>query len=173
MSRIDSLLEIRGKRMTEWGTPRAFMDWLDVEKGFKPNLDPAASIRNTKAPHFYSEEDDGLSKPWHGHVWLNPPYGSEIGSWVEKCAEEIKSDLVKSIYVLVPARTDTKWFHEIVMPHAYIVYLIKGRFNFVGEEAADRANAPFPSMLIVYRRHKLRESGITILEVPSAARGFQ
>jgi len=157
----------------DWGTPRAFMAFLEIEKGWKPNLDAAASIRNTKAPHFYSKTDDGLSKAWYGNVWLNPPFGTEIGSWMKKCSEEIKNDLVKSIFVLVPARTDTKWFHEIVMPSAYLVYLIKGRFNFRFDEATPGANAPFPSMLIVYRRHKLPDAGITILDVPKEARGFK
>ena len=157
----------------DWGTPRAFMKWMEEEKSWIPNLDAAASIRNAKAPHFYSKTDDGLSKAWYGNVWLNPPFGTEIGSWLEKCAEEIKTNpLVKSIYVLIPARTDTKWFHEIVMPHAYLVYLIKGRFNFRFDEATPSANAPFPSMLVLYRKHKLPEAGVTTLDVPKEARGW-
>ena len=153
-----------GDRATDWATPRAFLEWLDNERSWKPDLDPAASIRNTKAPHFFNESD--------GNVWLNPPYGRAIPEWLEKCAKEIKRKEVRSIFVLVPARTDTKWFHEIVMPHAYLVYLIKGRFNFRFDEATPSANAPFPSMLILYRKHKLPEAGVTTLDVPKEARGW-
>lgn len=162
----------KGDRVTDWATPRAFMEYLKDERGWVPSLDVAASIRNTKAPHFYSEKDDGLSKEWYGNVWLNPPYGRAIPQWLEKCKEQIKSPLVKSIMVLVPARTDTKWFHELVMPHAYLVYLIEGRFNHVHSNSVPGANAPFPSMLILYRKHKLPEAGITTLKVPKEARGF-
>lgn len=161
-----------GDRATDWATPRAFLDWLDHERSWVPNLDAAADIRNTKAPHFFNESDDGLSKEWYGNVWLNPPYGRAIPEWLEKCNEQIKRKEVESIMVLVPARTDTKWFHELIMPHAYLVFLIKGRFNHERSNAVAGANAPFPSMLVWYRKHKFPDAGITTLEVPKEARGF-
>ena len=150
------------------------MKWMEEEKSWIPNLDAAASVRNTKAPHFYSKTDDGLSKAWYGNVWLNPPFGTEIGSWLEKCAEEIKTNpLVKSIYVLIPARTDTKWFHEIVVPTATRIYLIKGRFNFRFDAAIAGANAPFPSMLVIWDCGNMRHyPKIQTLDVPTRARGF-
>lgn len=162
----------KGERATDWATPRAFMAFLKDERSWVPNLDVAASVRNTKAPHFYNEIDNGLSKEWYGNVWLNPPYGRAIPEWLEKCKEQINNPLVKSIMVLIPARTDTKWFHELIMPHAYLVYLIKGRFNHEHANAVSGANAPFPSMLVLYRKHRLPEAGITTLEVPKEARGF-
>ena len=156
----------------DWGTPRAFLEWLETDRSWTPNLDAAASIRNAKAPHFFTEDDDSLSKDWFGDVWLNPPFGNELPKFMKKCAEQIKRKEVRSIMVLIPARTDTKWFHEIVMPHAYLVYLIKGRFNHVRSNAVEGANAPFPSMLVLYRKHRLPDAGITTLEVPKEARGF-
>jgi phage N-6-adenine-methyltransferase len=156
----------------DWGTPRAFLEWLESDRSWTPNLDAAASIRNAKAPHFFTEDDDSLSKDWFGDVWLNPPFGNELPKFMKKCAEQIKRKEVRSIMVLIPARTDTKWFHEIVMPHAYLIYLIKGRFNFRVDNAVEGANAPFPSMLVLYRKHRLPDAGITTLEVPKEARGF-
>lgn len=162
-----------GDRATDWATPRAFMDWLELEFRWRPNLDAAADIRNSKAPHFYDEQIDGLSKEWFANVWLNPPYGREIPRWLEKCKEQILNPLVKTIFVLIPVRTDTKWFHELIMPHAYMVYLIKGRFNHVHPNAVEGKNAPFPSMLVVYRKQPpSRTASITTLEVPKEARGF-
>lgn len=158
----------------DWGTPPAFMEWLQTDFFFEPTLDAAASESNTKAPMFFdgSPDCDGLVNPWEGDVWLNPPFGHELPLWLEKCGQEIKRDEVNQILVLIPARTDTKWFHEIVMRDAYLVYLIKGRFNFVHGDSCEGANAPFPSMLVKYRKHNLPDCGITVLEVPPEARGF-
>jgi len=156
-----------------WGTPRSFMAFLEERFNFSPTLDAAATVRNTKAPRFYNPTQDGLKHPWNGKVWLNPPFGRELPRWLEKCAEEIKTnDRCEVIYCLIPARTDTRWFHDIVMPNAYLAYLIKGRFNFVAPGTAEGANAPFPSMLVVWRRHNLPDCGITTLEVPKEARGY-
>jgi len=170
---MDSGVHFTSERQ-DWGTPRAFLEWLETWKSWKPDLDAAASLRNTKAPQFYTKEDDSLTKEWFGKVWLNPPFGSELPKFMKKCAEEIKREEVDSIVVLIPARTDTKWFHEIVMPNAYLIYLIKGRFNFRVDNAVEGANAPFPSMLVLYRKplRKLFDAGITTLEVPKEARGF-
>lgn len=171
-TRIDGMLT---SRRQDWGTPPAFLDYLRTERTWVPDLDAAASHENTKAPAFFDGDhfdSDGLEQDWFGDVWLNPPFGNEIGSWLAKCAEEIKRPEVNSIMALVPARCDTKWFHEIVMPHAYMIFLIKGRFNFRFDDATPSANAPFPSMLILYRKHKFPDAGITILNVPKEARGF-
>jgi len=158
----------------DWGTPRAFLEWIESDRSWTPDLDAAATVRNTKAARFFNPNQDGLKQDWFGDVWLNPPYGRAIPEWLEKCAVEIKRKEVHSILVLVPARTDTKWFHELIMPHAYLVFLIKGRFifNLRGDNTVEGANAPFPSMLVLYRKHKFPDAGITVLDVPKEARGF-
>lgn len=160
-----------GNRKPDFRTPKPFMKWLKDNWYLEFDLDAAASRFNAKAPRYFTEEDDSLNQDWFGKVWLNPPYGRGIEKWFEKCAEQIQRKEVQSIHVLVPARTDTKWFHELVMPHAYNVYLIKGRLNFEHETSIKGKNAPFPSMLILYRKHSLPDSGITTLEVPPEARG--
>jgi len=159
----------------DWGTPPGFMRWLRHNRNWVPDLDAAASPHNAKATMFFTQEDNGLDRPWFGNVWLNPPFGREVPLWMDKCAQEIEREEVRSIYALVPARTDTKWFHENVLPFAHIVYLIKGRFNFRFDEAVPGANAPFPSMLILWRKNILGATypSITTLRLPLWARGYE
>jgi phage N-6-adenine-methyltransferase len=74
----------------EWPTPQWLVDQLAAE--FGPfDLDPASTAANAKAPMFYTEADDGLSQPWKGRVWLNPPYGRTIPQWMAKAAAEAAS----------------------------------------------------------------------------------
>jgi len=89
----------------------------------------------------------GLERRWKRRVFLNPPYGRVTPKWLGKALEEIshKTDLVVA---LLPARTDTSWFHNLVMPHAAEIRFISGRLYF--DDGGGRA--PFPSMIVVYRR---------------------
>jgi len=160
-----------GNRAEDWATPRSLMLWISNNLGWNPTLDAAASVRNTKAAHFYSKNDDGLTKPWYGNVWVNPPYGKAIPSWVEKAGKEITRKECKSIMMLLPARVDTKWFHELVVPHAWMVYFIKGRLNHQHKNQAKSSTAPFPSMLVYFRKHRLPETGMRALDIPKEARG--
>lgn len=157
-----------------WGTPQSFLTYLEDAFGFVPDLDAAASVHNAKAGQYYTEEQNSLTKNWFGNVWLNPPFGKVmLPAFLEKCRDEIAYGNCERIFVLIPARTDTKWFHEIVMPEADIIYLIKGRFNFVSPNACESANAPFPSMLVTYNQYKPpRPAIISTLELSAKVRGF-
>jgi site-specific DNA-methyltransferase (adenine-specific) len=127
-----------------WSTPQDFFDKLNWR--FGPfDLDPCASPYNTKCANFYTEIENGLSKDWGGHtVFVNPPYGRGIDKWIKKGYEESLKDKTK-VVMLVPARTDTKYWHEYVMKAAEI-HFIKGRLKF-----GDATNcAPFPSAVIVF-----------------------
>ena len=123
----------------EWETPQEFYDKLNEE--FRFTLDPCATKKNAKCKKFYTKEDDGLSKDWSGErVFLNPPYGKEVGKWVKKASES------KCLIVcLLPARTDTRWFHQYIY-HKSEIRFIKGRLKFSGSSNS----APFPSMIIVF-----------------------
>lgn len=123
----------------DWETPQFLFDKLNQEFNF--NMDVAASENNAKCPIFYSKENDGLKKPWYGVCWCNPPYGREIGKWVKKAAESRAT-----VVMLLPARTDTRWFHEYILGKAEIRY-IRGRVKFVGATNS----APFPSMVVIFR----------------------
>lgn len=126
-----------------WATPQWLFDELDKEFHF--TLDPCASKDNAKCEKFYTKEDNGLNQNWGGVIFCNPPYGREIGKWVAKCAEEAKKPDTICV-MLIPARTDTKWFHEYIYNKAEIRFL-KGRLKF-----GDSSNsAPFPSMIVVFK----------------------
>src|SRR3990167_1926524 len=109
-------------RTSEWETPQKLFDELNKEFHF--TLDPCATKENAKCKKFYTKEDDGLSKDWlNERVFMNPPYGREIGKWVKKASEG------GLVVCLLPARTDTRWFHDYIYKKANIRF-IKGRFKF-------------------------------------------
>ena len=127
-----------------WSTPQIFFDALNKEFNF--DLDVCATHENAKCAEYFTESDDGLAKKWQGVVWCNPPYGREIVKWVKKANESSISG--STVVCLLPARTDTRWWHEYVINHE--VRFIKGRLKFGGA----KHNAPFPSAVIVMRGKK-------------------
>ena len=126
-----------------WETPQDLFDKLNAEFHF--DLDVCALPENAKCERYYAPEDDGLSQPWNGVCWCNPPYGRTIGKWVQKAYETFAGG--GTVVMLLPARTDTKWFHEYIYNKAEIRF-IKGRLKFGNSKNA----APFPSMIVVFRR---------------------
>jgi len=128
---------------SEWETPQWLFDQLDQEFGF--TLDVCALPENAKCEAFFTPEDDGLSQDWHGVCWMNPPYGREVLWWVRKAYEE--SCKGATVVCLLPARTDTLWFHDYIYGKAEIRFL-KGRLKFVGA----KNSAPFPSMVVIFKR---------------------
>ena len=130
-----------------WCTPQDFYDKLNAE--FKFVLDAAASDKTAKCSLFYTPETDGLSQSWNcgGAVFCNPPYGREIGKWVKKAYEESKCG--QPIVLLIPARTDTSYFHNYIYGKAEIRF-IRGRLRFTDDNGNSADPAPFPSMVVVY-----------------------
>lgn len=127
-----------------WATPIDFFNKLDREFNF--TLDPCCTVENKKCNKYYTKEDDGLSKSWIGEsVFCNPPYGREIKKWVRKCYMESKNENT-TVVALLPARTDTNWFHSYIYNKAKEIRFVKGRIKF-GES---KNSAPFPSMVIVF-----------------------
>jgi site-specific DNA-methyltransferase (adenine-specific) len=126
----------------EWETPWDLFN--DLNRRFHFQLDPCATPANAKCPLFYTKEDDGLALPWgDGPVFVNPPYGRQIGLWVEKGYMEAQLGTV--VVMLLPARTDTRWWHDYVM-RAHEVQLIRGRIRFLPSHQP----APFPSCIVIY-----------------------
>jgi len=139
---------MRSSNSNEWTTPRDLFDELDAE--FRFDLDAASTDDNALCERHYTAESDGLAQPWEDfHVWCNPPYGREIGDWVRKAAETGGGGLV---VCLVPARTDTRWWHDWIVSHATEVRFIRGRLKF-GDSGS---SAPFPSAIIVYDKRPKR-----------------
>lgn len=128
----------------EWETPQEFFDRLDREFHF--TLDPCATAETAKCEKFYTKETDGLAQNWGGEtVFCNPPYGRAIKDWVKKSYDESRKKNTL-VVMLIPARTDTKYFHEYIYGKAEIRF-VRGRLKFGGSENS----APFPSMVVIYR----------------------
>lgn len=133
----------------QWSTPQKFFDDLDREFHF--TLDPCADAENHKCEKYFTVEVDGLAQDWSGNrVFCNPPYGRSVSKWVEKCYREgCKDNTV--VVLLIPARTDTTYFHDFILNRAEIRF-IKGRLKFGNSESP----APFLSMLVIFRGPKCR-----------------
>lgn len=127
-----------------WATPQWLFDKLNEE--FQFTLDPCATQDNAKCKLFFTKDDDGLRQSWKGHkVFCNPPYGRELPHWVQKAyAESCQPDTI--VVLLIPARTDTRWFHEYIYGRAKEIRFLKGRLKF----GAATNSAPFPSMVVVF-----------------------
>jgi site-specific DNA-methyltransferase (adenine-specific) len=127
-----------------WATPQATFDTLNAELG-PFEIDVCATESNAKCRAYFSPEIDGLAQTWAPHVcWMNPPYGRTIGAWMKKAWEESKNGA--RVVCLVPARTDTAWWHDYAMRGK--IRFLRGRLRFGGA----KASAPFPSAVVVFER---------------------
>lgn len=128
----------------DWETPQALFDALDEKYHF--TLDPCSTHENAKCAKHYTVEEDGLKQSWEGEVvFCNPPYGRGIGEWVKKCHEESAH---AKVVMLIPARTDTAYFHDHIYHNADIEFL-RGRLKFEMGGVAGQS-APFPSMIVEF-----------------------
>lgn len=127
----------------EWSTPQELYDVLDREFGFE--LDVCATPLNAKCDRFFDRAQDGLSQPWEGVCWMNPPYGDRIVEWVAKAKHAAEEGAI--VVCLVPARTDTAWFWDYCRWGE--VRFLRGRLRF-GGGGDSAAGAPFPSCVVVF-----------------------
>jgi phage N-6-adenine-methyltransferase len=130
-----------------WCTPKSFFDKLNAEFHF--GLDAAATDKSAKCGVYFTPEQDAFRQRWDGRgvVFLNPPYGRELGKWVRKAYEEAQRGA--TIVMLIPSRTDTSYFHDYILGKAEIRF-IRGRLKFTDEDGRSSDPAPFPSMVVVY-----------------------
>jgi len=134
-----------------WATPQDFFNALDEEFGFE--TDVCAIAANAKCRRYFTPEMDGLKQEWRGVCWMNPPYGRAIAAWIQKAFESACEGA--TVVALVPARTDTRWWHDYAQ-RATEIRLVKGRLRFGNATTS----APFPSAIVVFRpRQKSRGSG--------------
>ena len=118
-----------------WATPDQLYRELDYEFNFDYDPCPLAD----------KPAIDGLLTEWGDRTYCNPPYNRyKITSWILKAIEE--SQKGKTVVMLLPVRTCTEWFHELVLKHSSDIRFIKGRLTFKG----GKSNAPFPSMIVVF-----------------------
>ena len=124
-----------------WETPQEFFDTYNAVYVF--TLDVCATTENSKCPAFFTQEMNGLAQEWSGNCWMNPPYGRTIGQWMKKAYESSLKGA--TVVCLVPARTDTAWWHDYAMKGE--IEFLRGRLKFGGH----KNNAPFPSAIVVMR----------------------
>jgi phage N-6-adenine-methyltransferase len=130
-----------------WETPTDFLDRLYPIFG-RFDLDPCSPRRTrppVKARSHYTAEDDGLSLAWHGVVFVNPPYGRELPAWIAKADSEVEQGNARMVVALIPARTDTRYWHQHIAAKAD-VYFLKGRLRFQNANQC----APFPSAVVIW-----------------------
>ena len=127
-----------------WSTPHDFFDTLNQEFNF--TLHPCATTENAKCQKFYTIKENGLSQNWEGErVFCNPPYGRAVKDWVKKCF--IESQKPNTLVVLlIPARTDTSYFHDYIYKKTKEIRFVRGRLRF----GSAKNSAPFPSMVVVF-----------------------
>lgn len=127
----------------EWSTPQDLFDQLDTEFNF--TIDVCATASNAKCEQYFTQEEDGLSRPWGGVCWMNPPYGDVISAWVSK-AHASTLDGRHTVVCLLPARVDTGWWWD----HCRYgeIRFLRGRLKFGGGENS----APFPSAVVIFGR---------------------
>jgi len=139
----------------EWETPKSLFDEYDATYHFQ--LDAAATKENALCQSFFTIEDDALTKDWsiYRSVWLNPPYGRIIGKFMKKAWEE--SEKGCTVVCLIPARTDTKYFHDYCLKYGKVKFL-RGRLKFINRALPSYRSdgnfksspAPFPSCIVVF-----------------------
>jgi site-specific DNA-methyltransferase (adenine-specific) len=138
----------------DWQTPKSLYD--EFNKHYHFDLDPCTTKENPLGTtYFYTKEDNGLEKPWHGNVFVNPPYNREIEKWLKKAKYELEKGFAMNVVFLLPARTDTLWFHKYICTkfgwsyrYGVNVKFLKGRLKFTNS----KNSAPFPSMIVTFRR---------------------
>lgn len=131
-------------KSNEWTTPQYLFNELNDDFNF--TLDPCATDKNAKCSKYFTIEDDGLSKDWSNDVvFMNPPYGREIKKWIKKVYEESLNGA--TVVCLIPARTDTTYWHDYIFDEADDIRFLKGRLKF----GDSKNSAPFPSAIVVYK----------------------
>ena len=128
----------------EWSTPQATYDEWNARYHF--TLDPCSTHENAKCAKFYTAKEDALIQPWPGVCWMNPPYGRGIGRWMAKAWASFREGA--TVVCLVPARTDTNWWHDYAIKGE--IEFIKGRLKFGGH----KNSAPFPSAVVAFDDRK-------------------
>lgn len=129
----------------DWATPRSLFEVLHAEFGFKVDISPMDGRRIREDVLDFDGDALAVSEWGPGPVWMNPPYGRSIGNWFARAAREAKRGV--TVVALIPARTDTSWWHDYCMGRE--IRFVRGRISF--ENQTRRGRAPFPSAVVVFQ----------------------
>lgn len=141
---MENIQVMFSSKSNDWSTPQDFFNELNDEFHF--DIDLCADESNHKCDKYFSISDNSLEQDWEGFTgFCNPPYGKEIKDWVRKAYYEGRKPNT-TIVMLIPARTDTVYFHKYIYNKAEIRF-IKGRLKF----GDSKNSAPFPSMVVIYK----------------------
>jgi phage N-6-adenine-methyltransferase len=145
----------------EYGTPRKLYDELNEEFHF--DLDPCTTPDNPlQISYYYTVAEDGLKQSWNvgngnhwGSVFVNPPYGKNIIQWVKKASDESINHNI-TVVMLLPARTDTRFFHDYIYNKPNVEVRFRGRLKFLTSVQDVPNTAPFPSMVVIFNQSASR-----------------
>ncbi len=141
----------------EWTTPLWLFERLNAEFNF--TLDAAATDENALVKRYFTKKQDALVHPWEGAVFCNPPYSRYVGRWVHYGYEMAYNGIADLVVMLLASRTETEWFHTCGMRGAEIRF-IRGRLHY----GQSKNGAPFPSVILVFDRHKHHSVAVSTLE---------
>lgn len=129
-----------------WETPQSLFNELDAIHHF--DKDVAASHTNAKCKCYYTEKDNALTQDWNGCVWCNPPYGRDLGKWVEKAYNE--SQKGNKIVMLIPSRTGTIYWHKYIFPYSSKIDFLQGRLHFEIDGIKSKNASTFDSAIVIF-----------------------
>ena len=143
----DGLKALMSSKRDDWRTPQALFDKLHEQFKFDADVDFSDPLIPGWKPGRCA-----LQKTWPraSAYYCNPPYGRDIGLWLHRGLEASKKGAV--VVFLLPARTDTQWFHEYAPKGE--VWFFRGRLKFAFPGGETEAGAPFPSMLLIFGKRK-------------------
>lgn len=134
----------------DWETPWDVFENICTSFKVKPVLDVCATHRNTKCPDFYTPQMDGLMQEWKKDAWLNAPY-DKVAEWIGK-AHQMHKKYNITITALTYAKTDTKWWHNYIENRPVETHFLKGRLKFEHSNIPSKNSAPYPSVVLIWRR---------------------
>jgi len=142
---------------SDWETPDWLFQRLDDEFHF--DCDVAADADNAKVIKYINHETDALSVRWSGRCWLNPPYGEGLGKWAKKAWQEACGGAL--VVMLIPARTNTTWWHDYCMKAKEIRFL-RGRPKFGNA----KHGLPQPLAIVILYGYREHCDSYSTMEVP-------
>ena len=135
------------EKSIEWGTPPEIFEPLNKEFGF--TMDVCATSENAKCKKYISKEENALQQYWTGVCWMNPPFGRYVKNWIEKAKEEAEAGRATTV-CLIPAKTNTNWWHEMIINNAEVRF-VRGRIKFIQNGKQSTQALPWPMAIIIFR----------------------